>query len=212
MTDSHYSEGSAAASGLANCHYCNTLTPINQQYCSRCHSPLHLRKKHSIQKTLALLITAIVLYFPANLYPIMSTATLGSPEANTIMEGVITFFAHGSYSVALIIFTASIIVPIAKMLALLWLCYNVMSQRTLHDQELTRLYRIVEFIGKWSMIDVFVVAIMVALVQLGSLMSITPGLAALAFAGVVMLTMIAAHEFDTRLLWDKSSQQQRIQP
>lgn len=202
--NSEFSENSAAAKGLALCHECYKLTPIGEKQCSRCYSPLHLRNKNSVQVTLALLLTAMLLYIPANIYPIMITKFLGSDTPSTIMGGVILFVKTGSFFVAFVIFIASIVIPVAKVVALLWLCYSVSNDKKMKKRELTRLYRITEFIGKWSMIDVFVVAILVSLVQVGNLMSIQAGIAALSFSGVVILTMIAAHNFDSRLIWDKA--------
>lgn len=199
-----YSEGSAAEQGLALCHDCYKLNPIKEQRCERCHAHLHLRNKNSVQVTLALLLTAILFYIPANIHPIMITSFLGSETPSTIIGGVVLFVEMGSCFVAFVIFTASVIIPIAKIIALIWLCYNVMRKEKLKKEKLTRLYRITEFIGKWSMIDVFVVAILVSLVQVGNIMSINAGIAALSFAGVVIITMIAAHNFDSRLIWDKS--------
>lgn len=135
----------------------------------------------------------------------MSTTLLGQETASTIIGGVILFFGHGSYFVAAVIFTASIIIPIAKMLVIIWLCYCVKYPSIVQHQELSHMYQIVEFIGKWSMIDVFVVAILVALVQISGIMSIHPGFAAQAFAIVVILTMLAAQQFDIRLIWDNIS-------
>jgi paraquat-inducible protein A len=133
----------------------------------------------------------------------MITELFGDETKSTIIGGVILFLEHDSYFIAAIIFIASVIVPVAKMLAIGWLCYSAISTKSIRYYELTKLYRLTEFIGKWSMVDVFVVAILVALIQLGGLMSIHVGVAASAFAGVVILTMISAHQFDTRILWDK---------
>lgn len=145
----------------------------------------------------------MLLYIPANVLPIMTTTLLGSTSDSTIIGGVVLFLNHGSYLIAIVIFTASVIIPMAKIAAIIWLCVCTTSDTELNHYELTRLYRMTEFIGKWSMIDVFVVAILVALVQLSGLMTINPGLAITAFSGVVILTMIAANQFDVRLIWDK---------
>ena len=134
----------------------------------------------------------------------MYTTKLGNRTGNTILEGVIIFWQQGSYPIALIIFVASVLVPIGKMLALAWLCAGVAHSRFNAHQKHLVLYRITEFIGRWSMVDVFVVAILVALIQVGSIMTILPGAAALAFAGMVITTMIAAHTFDPRLIWDQA--------
>lgn len=155
----------------------------------------------SIQRTWALLITACLLYLPANLYPIMSTSLFGRTEPNTIFGGVVALWESGSYPIAFIIFFASIIVPIAKLVILAWLNYTVQTGDSSRPEARIKLYRVTEFIGRWSMIDVFVVAVLVALIQLGNTISIFPGPAALAFCAVVFITMIAAMTFDSRLLW-----------
>jgi paraquat-inducible protein A len=188
---------------LTLCHACHGLASTKTKHCPRCHSVLHARKPQSLQWTLALLSTAIVLYIPANILPIMVTESLGQETYSTILGGVILLWNMGSYPVALVIFIASVLVPMVKMLAIAWLCWSVHSKRQRHRRARTRLYRLTEFIGRWSMVDVFVVAILVALIRMGKLMSVYPGSAALAFAGVVILTMLSAMHFDPRLLWDK---------
>lgn len=193
----------AQSRGLVNCLVCHQLSPITSSHCGRCHTALSSRVNNSVQISFSLLITAALLYIPANIYPIMTTALLGDTTESTIIGGVILFLEHESYFIAAVIFIASVIVPIAKMFALALLCYSATRADKIKQYELTRLYRVTEFIGKWSMVDVFVVAILVALIQLGGIMSIKVGFAATAFAGVVILTMISAHQFDTRLLWDR---------
>jgi paraquat-inducible protein A len=193
---------SAAELGIASCPRCLAITPITQKRCRLCDKKLHSRHPNSVQKTLALVLTAVFFYIPANIFPIMNTTMLGYKEGSTILGGVILFFEMGSYFVASVIFIASVIIPIAKMMAILWLCYSVVSRRDIKQQELTKIYQVTEFIGKWSMIDVFVVAILVALVQITGIMAIDPGIAATAFATVVILTMLSAQQFDIRLIWD----------
>lgn len=197
----------AASANLSNCHICGKLSNLSLAHCPRCGSRLHLRKPNSIQYTLALLLTACILYIPANALPIMFTIQLGSESHHTILGGVIEFWDGGDYPIALVIFTASIFIPMAKIFTLFWLCWSVSKKIVTKRKQRTKLYRITEFIGRWSMIDVFVVAILVALVQLGGLLAIQPGGAALAFAGVVIVTMIAAHSFDPRLIWDAAQAQ-----
>ncbi|NRA19114.1 MAG: paraquat-inducible protein A [Oceanospirillaceae bacterium] len=199
----NFSRESAAEHDLATCGVCHLLNPISEDHCMRCGEPLSLRMKHSVQKTLALLITAMVFYIPANLYPIMQTTLLGQTDGNTIMSGVLLFAAEGDYFVAGVIFIASVLIPIGKMLAIYWLCYSVKYRDKLHKKELSKLYELIEFIGKWSMVDVFVVAILVALIQLGGLVSIQAGPAAATFAVMVIFTMLSAMSFDSRLIWDK---------
>ncbi|WP_051987341.1 paraquat-inducible protein A [Glaciecola punicea] len=198
-----YPPGTAAFEGLANCRSCQLLSDVNVGNCPRCNDTLYLRSPNSIQRTLALIITAILLYIPANIYPIMNTVLFNDKTASTIVGGVVLFVESGSYFIAAVIFAASVLIPIAKMLIILWLCYATSRQSHLSRPELSRLYRATEFIGKWSMIDIFVVAILVALVHITGIMVVEPGTAAQAFAGVVILTMIAAHQFDARLIWDK---------
>ena len=156
---------------------------------------------HSIQRTWALLITATLLYIPANVMPIMRTELFGRIEPNTIVGGVIRLWEAGSYPVAIIILVASVIVPVAKIVMLSWLNYSVQANQGSAKRARMRYYRITEYIGRWSMIDVFVVAVLVALIQSGNSLSIYPGHAALAFCAVVFITMIAAMTFDTRLIW-----------
>ncbi|MFT6898729.1 MAG: paraquat-inducible protein A [Paraglaciecola sp.] len=165
------------------------------------HAPLAAHS--SIQFTWALLATSVLLYIPANILPIMHTNILGDDEPSTILGGVILLWQMGSYPVAAIIFIASIFVPIAKICILCWLNYSVQVGFNHKKQERMICYRITEFVGRWSMIDVFVVAILVSLIQLGNIMSIYPGYAALAFCAVVILTMLAAQTFDTKLIWSK---------
>jgi paraquat-inducible protein A len=199
-----YPKGTAAEQGLANCKVCHHLTDSRLSRCLGCGGKITLRAPSSIQKTLALLVTSIFFYIPANVFPIMQTQVLGSEVQSSIISGVILFFDEGAYFVASVIFFASIVIPITKMIAIYWLCYNVMTKKSIKKKELTKLYALTEFIGKWSMIDVFVVAILVALIQVGNLMVIAPGLAAVSFAVVVILTMFSAQCFDARLLWDKA--------
>ncbi|MBE3703523.1 paraquat-inducible protein A [Vibrio parahaemolyticus] len=190
------------------CHTCHQLNPIEDkkhQRCIRCYSRLHeYNPSENLQKAWALLFASVIFYIPANLYPMMYTVSLGHSEGSTIMEGVILLWHLGSYPIAMVIFFASVFIPMAKMLALAWLYYNAQKAQYLPPEEsISRLkiYRLTEFIGRWSMIDIFVVAILVALVQLQNLMAIYPGPAALSFAAVVIFTMLSTMIFDSRLLW-----------
>lgn len=167
----------------------------------RKHSNLVLKKRISVQKTWALLITSIVFYIPANVLPIMNTRFLGQDEPSTILGGVILLWEMGSYPIAAVIFVASVAVPIAKMLVLAWLNYSVQRQHSRFSKERLKLYRLAEFVGRWSMVDVYVVIILVTLIQLGNTMSIYPGGAALAFSGVVITTMLAAMSFEPQFIW-----------
>lgn len=195
------------ADGEQSCPACDKRNPKDARRCVRCAHRLSPRRPHSLQLTVGLLLTAAILYIPANLYPIMLTESLRSSEASTILEGVVIMWKLGSYPIALIIFIASVLVPIAKFAALSLLCIAVGLRKgageTVSARRYTQLYRVTELIGRWSMVDVFVVAILVALVRMGKIMSVYPGVAALSFTGVVVFTMLAAMSFDIRLIWDK---------
>ena len=204
--------GSAAAAGLQSCLRCSTLSPVGDTTCDVCGKSLHLRRPQSLQMSLAFLLTAIVLYLPANLLPIMQTVEFGKPVSNTIVQGVLLLLHHGSYPTAAIIFIASVIVPVAKIIALLWLCWTVARRSPHNPHERERLYRVTEFVGRWSMVDVFVVALLVALVQVTGILSIEPGSAALAFCGMVVFTMLAADAFDSRLIWDHAFTEAQPEP
>ena len=199
-----FDPATAAARGLARCHSCGRAEPVESRHCPVCETPLHLRKPASLERTIALTIGAALLYFPANLLPVLRIeSTLKGEQQNTILSGVIQFWQNGDYPVALIIFTASVVIPILKVLVIVALCLAARSGRS--PQVMTRLYRMTEYIGRWSMVDVFVVAILVGVVQLGSVMRIDPGAGAVAFACVVVLTMLAARSFDPRLIWDAAA-------
>ncbi|CAN5470921.1 hypothetical protein BH20VER3_BH20VER3_23420 [soil metagenome] len=195
-----FAPGSAAARGLARCEVCALVSPVRDGRCPRCGSHLHLRLRESLQRTWALTIAALLLYFPANLLPILRVESVTGDSASTIVGGVVQFWQQADYPVAIIIFTASVVIPVLKVISIVALCLAARTGR--HARTMTRLYRVTEFIGRWSMVDVFVVAILVAVVQLGSTISIHPGAAALSFAAVVVLTMLAAMSFDPRLIWD----------
>lgn len=202
MTETFPAE-SAAARGLALCHTCGLASPVTDERCPRCNGSLHLRLRDSLQRTWALTFAAILLYFPANLLPVLSVESFAGDQTNTILSGVIQFWQEGDYPVAIIIFGASVMIPVMKIFAIIALCLSARSGR--RPREMTRLYRVTEFVGRWSMVDVFVVAILVAVVQLGTTISIHPGAGALSFAAVVVLTMFAAMSFDPRLIWDAAA-------
>jgi paraquat-inducible protein A len=160
---------------------------------------------------MALTIGAAILYFPANLLPVLRVeSTVNGTTENTIISGVVQFWQDGDYPVAIIIFIASIMIPVLKFLAITMLCLGV--RFGYRPRALTQLYRMTDYIGRWSMVDVFVVAILVGVVQLGSVMTINAGEGAFAFAGVVVLTMLAAHSFDPRLIWDTAAKNQLRSP
>jgi len=192
--------------GLVLCEVCGLLTrPADLEepgHCPRCGQELELRRHNMIQRTWALLIAATICYIPANLLPVMGTTTPTYAEKDTIMSGVVLLYVHGSWPLALIVFIASVMIPIAKIAALAYLLISVQFRSIRNREERIRLYRLVEFVGRWSMLDVFVVTFVVALVQLQPLMSVEPGAGVVFFAAVVVLTMLAAETFDPRLIWD----------
>lgn len=197
--------------GLVACHCCGLVNPQSHhgdqtQYCIRCKSALHVRKDHSQSRTLALVIAATILYIPANVLPMTITDSLLGHQQDTIMSGVIYFWQSGDYFVAAVIFTASIFIPMVKLLILYFLVFVVRMQSTAQwtilPSHCSVLYRIVEFVGRWSMIDVFVVALLTALIQIQSLATILAGPGAVAFGAVVVLTMFASMSFDPRIIWD----------
>ncbi len=169
-------------------------------HCRRCHQKIYHAKSYSYQKSLAYLITAIILYFPANLYPMLDTRTFSQSSTSTIIGGVITLWEHGSYPIALIILFASVFVPILKFILIGYLLISAKWGKGRSVLDKHKLFYITEIIGPWSMIDVFVVAILAALVHL-SVVSITPGPAATSFALMVFFTLLSALSFDTRLIY-----------
>ncbi|MGK3112264.1 membrane integrity-associated transporter subunit PqiA [Candidatus Pantoea formicae] len=198
--------------GLRSCPCCTAILPVAQVDCPRCGVTAQPRRKHSLQWTLALLITSVMLYIPSNIMPIMVTETLGSQYPSNIMAGVILLWSDGSWPVALVIFIASIMVPSLKMLAIAWLCWHASGRGQRDDEKMHLVYEVVEFVGRWSMIDVFVIAVLSALVRMGRLMSVYPAPGALLFAMVVILTMFAAMTFDPRLIWDRLRETERKEP
>jgi paraquat-inducible protein A len=170
--------------------------------CPRCGTALHFRKPGSIGRSWALLIAAMALYVPANTLPIMGTSSLFGSQTDTIMSGILFLWEEGSWYLAAIVFVASILVPLAKMIGLVLLLVSVQLDWNWRPLERARLYRVLEAIGRWSMLDIFVVALLATVVQLTALASVHPGPGALAFGAVVVLTMMATASFDPRLIWD----------
>ncbi|MFS0753440.1 paraquat-inducible protein A [Noviherbaspirillum sp. 1P10PC] len=196
---------SALQQGLASCHSCGMLSRLPAHargHCPRCHARLHARKPDSLSRTWALVILAYILYIPANLLPILESRALLTAESDTIMSGILMFWESGSWMIAGLVFIASIVVPLTKLLALTWLLVSVQLKSRRRALQRTQLFRLVEFVGRWSMLDIYVVALTVTLVQVGTLASIEVGPGALAFGAVVVVTMVAAHTFDPRLIWD----------
>ncbi|GAB3629899.1 paraquat-inducible protein A [Pandoraea terrae] len=197
----------AKDAGLVACMSCGLLSrrvPTDESTrCPRCNAPLHQRKVDSLARTWALLIAAAILYIPANLLPMMHTRSLLVSQSDTIMSGVIYFWTSGEWELAAVVFTASILVPMLKLIALALLCFTAQRGSPWKPRQRTKLYHLIEFIGRWSMLDVFVVALMVALVNIQSLAVIQAGPGIVAFGSVVVLTMIASLQFDPRLIWDQ---------
>jgi paraquat-inducible protein A len=198
----------AKAASLVSCHSCHFLSRMRSDHqaghmiCPRCGAALHPRKTNSIARTWALILAAIICYIPANVLPITHVTSLGAVQSDTIMSGVIYFVVHGNWPIALVIFVASVFVPLAKLLILTFLLISVQSGTTWRRKDRTRLYRITEAIGRWSMVDIYVVTILVALVKMGALATIAAGYGAIFFGAVVVITMFAAMSFDPRLIWD----------
>jgi len=193
---------------LKLCQVCTALVPITQTHCSRCNTKVRLRQRSSIQNTVALLLAATVLYIPANLLPIMRTVSFGETIDSTIISGLVLMWRDGAYPVAIIILIASVIVPVVKIGVMFWLCYLTRLPVKKRQRYSTHIYRLVDWVGRWSMVDVLVVAIMAALVRFDLFMSVYPGVGAVVFATVVILTMLAALSFDPRLLWDPLTEQE----
>jgi paraquat-inducible protein A len=191
---------------LAGCHDCGQVALLrpddHHARCARCGSALHKRKPDSLTRTWALVLTAAILYAPANIFPVMTVIYFGRGAPDTIISGVLELLHGGLWPLALLVFVASIMVPVLKLIGLSFLLLSVQrgSIRRLRDR--TLLFRIIEQVGRWSMIDVFMIGILTALVNLGSIATIEPGIGAICFAGVVIVTMIASMSFDPRLMWD----------
>ena len=198
----------ARSLGLVRCHDCSLLVAANRTLCPRCGARLHLRKPDSLGRTTALVLAALILYLPANLLPITVTTAIGTRQADTILSGVIYFMQTGSWEIASVIFIASVFVPFAKLIILVLLLVSVRFRWRWRPRDRTVLYRLTELVGRWSMVDIYVVTILVALVRLGAVATIEAGPAAVYFAAVVVLTMFAAESFDPRLIWDALEEEQ----
>ena len=196
----------ATEAGLLLCHTCHQLNRPSagghDLVCTRCGASLHVRKPDSIARSWAFLIAASILYIPANVLPVMETGSLFGAQSDTIMSGVVYLWTSGSWPLAAIIFIASIMVPGSKLFAMLFLLVSAQRRSTWRPLERTRLYRVVELVGRWSMVDIYVAAILTALVQFKALATIRAGPGAIAFGAVVVLTLFAAECFDPRLIWD----------
>lgn len=189
-----------------SCHACGLIRASSDGDvdCPRCGAAMHHRLIDSLQRTTALVMSAVVFLIPANIFPVMTVKTLGRGSPDTIISGVIKLMDGGLWGLAIIVLVASIVVPILKIGALCYLLISVHRQSTWRPGDRTRLFRITEVIGAWSMVDVFLVGLLAGLVKLGLVATIEPGIGATFFAGAVILTMLAAHSFDPRLIWDKA--------
>jgi paraquat-inducible protein A len=197
----------ARAAGLVGCRTCGKVAPAGRADCPRCGSPLHSRVPASLQRVLAWLVVGLMCYIPANVLPMLVTRTFGRTLESTIVGGVIDLAHHGAWDIAIIVGVASVVIPVGKFLVIGYLAYSIRHRVTLPVHTRIHLYEIVEFIGRWSMIDVFVVAILTALVQLGFIASINPGPAAVFFALSVAFTMLSAQAMDPRLIWDTAERE-----
>ncbi|MGE4318732.1 MAG: paraquat-inducible protein A [Deferribacterales bacterium] len=191
--------------GYILCAECGTLVRSDEPeaYCGHCGAHVRRRSADSLNRAWALSIAALILYLPANIFPIMDVRIMGESSTNTILGGVIQFFQHRMYFICAVVFVASFVVPLFKLSALFYILLTLNKEKSLSNRKKTTLFKIVEIIGKWSMLDVFVVGIMAGLIDTGYLLKITAGPGIVFFASVVILTMMASASFDTRLIWDK---------
>jgi paraquat-inducible protein A len=194
----------SALIGCPSCHLLCKAPPLKNAItlCPRCGARLHARKPNSIARTWALIIAAFIFYIPANVLPVTRVISFGKAQTDTILSGVVYFVKSGSWPIALVIFVASIFVPLLKLFILTFLLISVHIKSKWRPKDRTRLYRITEAVGRWSMVDIYAITILVALVKLGSLATIEAGPGAIFFAGVVIITIFAAMSFDPRLIWD----------
>jgi paraquat-inducible protein A len=193
---------------LLGCHACGLVSRTAahdhdmELRCPRCAAPMHRRRPNSLSRSWALGLAAVILYIPANLYPVMTVISFGKGEPSTILGGVTELIHSGMWPLALLVFFASVTVPVLKLIGLFSLLVSVQRRSRWRLRDRTMLYRVVEAVGRWSMIDIFMLSILVALVRLGAIATIEPGVGAISFAAVVVLTMFAAMSFDPRLIWD----------
>jgi paraquat-inducible protein A len=196
--------------GIVSCHHCATLWKgvKAHDHCGCCGARLHLRKPDSLNRTWAFVIAACIMYFPANLLPVMITTSFpGEEQQDTIMSGIIYFWTSGSWVLAIIVFIASFLVPLFKLAVMILLLIMVQRRSSWRLQQRAQLYRIVEVVGRWSMLDVFVVSLLTGLVQIKGFATIYAGEGITAFAAVVVFTMLASISFDPRLMWDAAEEE-----
>ena len=203
------SAATAMQHGLQSCEVCGLLSRppagADEGRCPRCDEELTFRKPQSLQRTWAFLVAAAICYVPANILPVLTTTTAAGPESDTILQGVVLLWSPTGWPLSLIVLFASIMIPSAKILALAYLTITVQRGAVENGRQRVRLYRVVDFVGRWSMVDVFVDAFTAALVQLQPLMSVAPAPGLFFFAAVVVFTMLAVESFDPRLIWDATS-------
>jgi len=200
----------AAKAALVSCEGCRRLYRAadiaghghDEVRCTLCTTLLHPRKPDSLTRTWALVIAAFIFYIPANVYPVMTIIFSGTGAPSTIMGGVLELFESGDYPIALVILFASVMVPLGKMVGLVYLLLSIRSRAKWSPRTRTKMYKVINAIGRWSMIDMFMVSILAAIVHLGAVATVVPGLGAMAFAAVVVTTILAAESFDPRLVWD----------
>jgi paraquat-inducible protein A len=202
----------AMQQGLQSCEGCGLLSrPESGEHegrCPRCDEKLEFRKADSFQRTWAFLFAAAICYIPANVLPVLTTTTAAGAESDTILQGVVLLWSPTGWPLSIIVLVASIMIPSAKILALGYLLITTQRGSVANNEQRIRMYRMVEFIGRWSMVDVFVDTFTAALIQLQPLMSVEPGPGLIFFAAVVVFTMLAVESFDPRLIWDSASQQE----
>ncbi len=200
--------------GLHGCGVCGLISRpapgAEEGRCPRCDEELAFRKRASIQRTWAYLLSAAICYVPANLLPVLTTTTATGTDSDTILQGVVLLWSPTGWPLSLIVLVASIMIPSAKILALAYLLVTARRGSIKNNRQRVRLYRMVEFIGRWSMVDVFVDTFTAALIQLQPLMSVSPAPGLLFFAAVVVLTMLAVESFDPRLIWDAASSGEQV--
>lgn len=193
----------ARRAGLVACHACGKVYLPGEPACGRCGAALHSRAPGALSRVWAWWVAGLIVYIPANVYPMLITRSLTYSGENTIVGGALDLMAHGDIGVALIVFVASVVIPLAKFIAIAYLALSIGRQSLLTEHRQHRLFALVEFIGRWSMIDVFVVAILASLVKFDAVATINPGIAAVSFALSVAFTMLSALSFDSRLIWDE---------
>lgn len=186
------------------CHQLDRIRSCHYQHCKRCGARVSVRRLGTLNKTLAFLVAAVFLYFPANLLPIMTVRNLGQGTPDTIMSGVISLANNGLYGIAAVVFLASIVVPTFKLIGIAGLLFSIKNKVNFSARQRVIIFRFIEWIGRWSMLDIFVIAVLVTVVNFGNLASVEADFGAVAFAGVVVLTMLAANSFDPRFIWDST--------